>query len=95
MLGWIDPAGARFVAAASAQTAAPGMVCAVRGTLAMTTGKWPAEHMHTSISASVHVTPIATNHARALAIDLAMRKFRQGPRMFRWMTDSAVGGAQV
>jgi hypothetical protein len=31
-------------------------------------GKWPAEHMHISIFASVHVTPIATNHALVLAM---------------------------
>jgi hypothetical protein len=31
-------------------------------------GKWPAENMHINIFASVHVTPIATNHALALAM---------------------------
>jgi hypothetical protein len=31
-------------------------------------GKWPAEHMHIIIFASVHVTPIATNHALALTM---------------------------
>jgi hypothetical protein len=64
MLGWIDLAGARF-----GQRRPPHQVwSAPRAAILATASGRPAEHMHTSIFASVHVTPIATNHALTLAM---------------------------